>query len=98
MTKIDDRAVPLDPDILESILNRVKDVNKLWDLQTSSLTYLDFPDSFPVRGMNGNLLGHLIWDEAETWQFQPVTHDAVDLDERERRKKKLPNFGADGQF
>jgi hypothetical protein len=94
MTKIDDRAVPIDANTLDSILNRVKGVNKLWDLQEASLTYLDFPDSFPVRGMNGNLLGHLIWDEAETWQFQPATHDAVDLDERERREKKTSDsFG-----
>lgn len=87
MTKIDDRAVPIDAATLDSILQRVKGVNDLWSDQEVSNTYLDFPENFPVRDRHGELLGHLIWDEASEWLFHPVTHDQQDLDEREHRSK-----------
>jgi hypothetical protein len=90
MTKIDDRAVPIPAGTLDSILIRVKGVNSLWAGQQSSETYLDFPDSFPVRTEFGELVGHLVWDEGHEWIFQPVTHDAQDLDRRERAAKKQP--------
>lgn len=88
--KIDDRAVPIDPTTLASILNRVKGVNDIWAAQQSELTYLDFPANFPVREMHGDLLGHLIWDEADEWLFLPVTHDQQDLDRRDRETSKQP--------
>ncbi len=89
-TQIDDRAVPIDPTTLASILLRVKGVNDIWSDQETSHTYLDFPDSFPVREMHGDLLGHLIWDEASEWLFLPVTHDEQDRDRRGRNKKNQP--------
>lgn len=89
-TQIDDRAVPIPAGILDSILMRVKGVNSLWAGQESSKTYLDFPDSFPVREEFGTLLGHLVWDEGYEWIFQPVTHDEQDRDNRERQQKNQP--------
>lgn len=87
MTEIDDKAVPIDQATMSSILNRVKAINDIWQDQEASLTYLDFPDNFPVREMHGNLLGHLVWDEATEWLFQPVTHEAQEADTVERQKK-----------
>jgi hypothetical protein len=93
-TKIDDRAVPIPAGDLDSILSRVKGINDIWSAQETSLTYLDFPDNFPVREMHGDLLGYIIWDEASEWLFLPVTHDQQDLDSRERAAKapKPPEF------
>lgn len=83
--EIDDRALPIDPEYFASILNRMKGVNDLWSGQETSITYLDFPDNFPVRKGNKELLGHLVWDEAETWHFQPATHEAAEKDEASRQ-------------
>lgn len=88
--QIDDRAVPIDAGLLDSILIRVKSLNSLWAGQQSSLTYLDLPENFPVREMHGDLLGYLIWDEADAWQFLPVTHDEQDRDSRARQQKNQP--------
>jgi hypothetical protein len=85
--EIDDKAVPIDQGTLDSILKRVNGINTIWSEQESSLTYLDFPENFPVREMHGNLLGHLVWDEASEWLFQPVTHEAQEADSVERHKK-----------
>ena len=90
MTEIDDRAVPIDQNVLEAILNRAKGVNDLWAAQETSLVYLDFPDSFPVREMHGDLLGHFVWDEAESWLFQPATHDAVEKDQASKQPGPPP--------
>lgn len=89
-TQIDDRAVPIDPEYFASILNRIKGVNDLWSDQEASITYLDFPDNFPVRKGNGELMGYLVWDEATSWLFQPVTHDEQDRDSRVRQQKNQP--------
>lgn len=89
-TQIDDRAVPIDATTLASILNRASGVNNIWSDQEVGHTYLDFPDNFPVRGSNGDLLGYLVWDEASEWLFQPVTHDEQDRDSRVRQQKNQP--------
>lgn len=89
-TQIDDRAVPIAAGTLDSILIRVKGVNSLWAGQESSLTYLDFPDNFPIREEYGNLLGYIVWDEGHEWHFQPVTHDEQDRDSRARQQKNQP--------
>lgn len=89
-TQIDDRAVPITQGVLESILKRVSGVNDLWASQETSLTYLDFPDNYPVREMHGDLLGYIVWDEGYEWHFQPVTHDEQDRDSRARQQKNQP--------
>lgn len=89
-TQIDDRAVPIDIGLFESIMIRLKGVNSLWAGQETSITYLDFPDNFPVREMHGDLLGYIVWDEASEWLFQPVTHDEQDRDRRVRQQKNQP--------
>jgi hypothetical protein len=83
---IDTNTLPLDASTMESILGRLKAVNSLWTGQEFGATYLDFPDNFPVRSSNGELLGHFVWDEAEQWLFNPITHEASEAD----RVKNIP--------
>jgi len=82
--------VPIDVGLLESILKRVNGINDIWSAQETALTYLDFPDNFPVREMHGDLLGYIVWDEASEWLFQPVTHDDQERDRQARQKKNQP--------
>lgn len=91
MTKyFDSNIVPIDADTLESILSRVKGVTQLWQAQEISKTYLDFPDSFPIRAEYGELLGHLIWDEATEWIFHPATLGAQEQDRASKQPGPPP--------
>jgi hypothetical protein len=87
MADIEVSTVGLTPVQLSAIMVHLKRVNELWQAQETSEVYVDFPDSYPVRSTNGELLGQIKWDEGWLWIFHAATYDEHEDDDKARHTK-----------